>query len=35
MATDIQTLVDRARDAARTARAAADAAQAYADRASN
>ena len=35
MATDAQTLVERAQDAARTARAAADAAQAYADRASH
>jgi NAD(P) transhydrogenase subunit alpha len=35
MATDVQTLVERAQDAARTARAAADAAQAYADRASH
>ncbi|MCI4680573.1 proton-translocating transhydrogenase family protein [Rhodoblastus acidophilus] len=35
MATDAQSLVDRAQDAARAARAAADAAQTYADRAAH
>ncbi len=35
MATDAQSLVDRAQDAARAARAAADATQAYADQASH